>query len=341
MNRRPRVLLEALAVRRQPAGVGRAALELIRALSAQDRGLDFQVAAADPAAFAWLRGQPGWSVVPCPGARGGGVRKAITTHVQLPRLCRRGQVDLLHALQFVVPLRNPCPVVATLYDLAWRALPDVVEAPRRRYYRLVVPAGLRAATAILAVSQATASEVRLYYPDAAPKVTVIPAGTPSWVWEPDPAEAASVKNAAAPPYFLFVGTREPRKNLRGLIAAYVRFLQEAREQKRPAATIPDLVLVGRGRLAARTARCRETWLTSRRNCICGATCRERIATALPRRLGAGFPVVARRIRLADPRGDGPGHAGPDLGAGRDGRGGGRSRVAGRPRGPGESGTRTA
>jgi glycosyltransferase involved in cell wall biosynthesis len=46
------------------------------------------------------------------------------------------------------------------------------------------------------------------------------------------------------PYFLFVGTLEPRKNLEGLLAAYNLFLQDAASAGRPEAQIPNLVLAG-------------------------------------------------------------------------------------------------
>ena len=71
MTRR-RVVLDALLVDRRPAGVARSALELVRALASTDRGLDFTVAAAAPEMFSFLDGVPGWSVVDCRGARGGG-----------------------------------------------------------------------------------------------------------------------------------------------------------------------------------------------------------------------------------------------------------------------------
>ena len=56
MSRRPHVLIEAIAVREAPTGVARGALELLRALAAEDRGCDFTVAATASAPWdrSWM-----------------------------------------------------------------------------------------------------------------------------------------------------------------------------------------------------------------------------------------------------------------------------------------------
>lgn len=240
---RPRVLLDALLVGRRPTGVGRSILELTRALAARDRGLEFLVAATAPEMFDFLAGREGWTVVPCPGARGGTFRKAVFTQTALPRLCRRLEADLLHSLQFVAPLRLPCPSVVTVHDLAWQLFPATVEQPRRSYYRLLVPPTLRRAAAVVTNSEATAADVRRLHPAAASRVAATPFGTPSWVWRREGAGAVPPP-VPGRPRFLFVGTLEPRKNLEGLLAAYEVFLKAARSSGREESACPSLLLVG-------------------------------------------------------------------------------------------------
>ena len=243
MTRR-RVVLDALLVGRNPTGVGRSILELTRALASRDRELDFVVAATEPEMFDHLQRVPHWSVVACPGARGGTFRKALHTQTALPRLCRRLGADLLHSLQFVAPLRLPCPSVVTVHDLGWQLFPATVERPRRAYYRLLIPASLRRAAAVVTNSEATAADVRRLHPVAAPRVVPTPFGTPSWVWRRDGAGTPPGSPANGRPRFLFVGTLEPRKNLEGLLAAYEYFLESARSSGRAASSCPALLLVG-------------------------------------------------------------------------------------------------
>ena len=236
MNR-PLVVLDALLLRPQPTGVGRSIIELTTALAAVDRGLDFAVLCTHPELLSQLADRPHWQLVNCPGARGGTLRKAAWTQIALPKLLRRLGADLLHCLQFVAPLRCPCPSVVTVHDLGYRRYPDTVEEPRRSYYRLLVPTSLRGAAAVVCNSAATAADVRATFPAVASRVTVTPFGVPSWTREftTPPAERAP----DAP--FLFVGTLEPRKNLSGLLLAYRSFVTECDAENRQC---PQLVLVG-------------------------------------------------------------------------------------------------
>ncbi len=243
---RPHVVLDALLVGPEPTGVGRSILELAKAMSRQDRGLDFSVLVTHDEPFFFLKGVANWNLVPVPAAGGGSLRKALYTQLQLPRLCRRLGCDLLHSLQFVTPLRLSCPRVVTVHDLAWKSYAGLLQTSRRHYYDLMVPRSLRAAAAIVTNSESTAGDVRAFLPDIAVKVTTTPFGTPSWVWKMHEENGFPLADhdTRGRPYFLFVGTLEPRKNLERLLAAYEKFLEESLLHGRADAEIPDLLLAG-------------------------------------------------------------------------------------------------
>ena len=167
---RPLVALDALLLRPRPTGVGRSILDLTAALAAEDRGFDVAVLCTHPEMLAHLEDYPGWRLAPCPGARGGTLRKAAWTQARLPGLLRRLGADLLHCLQFVAPLRSPCPLVVTVHDLGYLRFPDTVEQPRRAYYRWLVPRSLGAARAVVCNSAATAADVAARFPDVADRV---------------------------------------------------------------------------------------------------------------------------------------------------------------------------
>ena len=234
---RPLVVLDALLLRPRPTGVGRAILDWTAALAAEDHGLDFAVLCTHPGLLDPLAGRPGWRLVPCPGAAGGTLRKALWTQVALPGLLRRLGADLFHGLQFVAPLRCPCPTVVTVHDLGYLRFPRTIEQPRRSYYRWLVPRSLAAADAIVCNSEATARDVAHWFPATASRVRVTPFGVPGWVQDRPRPTAERAEDAP----FLFVGTLEPRKNLEGLLAAYAEFRRQRQETGRFA---PELVLVG-------------------------------------------------------------------------------------------------
>jgi len=262
MTRRPRVIIEALQVRKNPTGTGRGIMDLCWALAENDRGLDFTVLTTEPGVFRELEDRPGWLVKECPQAKGGALRKAMFTQIRLPGLVRRLEGDLLHSMQFLAPLRCPCPQVATVHDLAWLLFPETIEEPRRSYYRWLVPRSIKQVDAIVVNSRSTAAETAGFFPHAADKIHLTPHGTPRWVLDrvcgKNPTRLSGER-----PFFLFVGTLEPRKNLSRLLDAYESFLTSDAVRRVPAQEVPDLVFVGgrgwrdsrlRGRMADLRAR---------------------------------------------------------------------------------------
>lgn len=278
---RPVVVLEALAVRAMPTGVAGGIVELVRSLAARDRGLDFVLVTGCSGAFAWLEGTPGWRVL-----GGGGDRAAAREWRRLavvPRICGEHRAAVLHALQPVAPPWAPCPVVLTVHDLAWRTMPDVIGQPRRGWLGAVVPPSLARARLLLANSQATADALNRHFPAHAAKVRVVPHGTPSWALD---ASALKRPDPPARPFFLFVGTLEPRKNLPRLLDAYERLLGMTDGQA------PDLVLAGpagwsMGPLRERLARPALQGRVTQRGWLPDAELRRLYATAL----GLVFPSL--------------------------------------------------
>ncbi len=243
MTRRPHVILEALQVRKNPTGTGRGIMDLCGTLAEKDRGLDFTVLTTEREVFQELVGRPNWRVRECQQARGGVLRKAAFTQFRLPGLVRRLKGDLLHSMQFLVPLRCPCRQVATVHDLAWLLFPETIEEPRRSYYRWLAPRSINRVDAIVANSRYTAAETTRFFPQAADKIQVTPHGTPRWVLDRVCGEDRT-RPAGMRSFFLFVGTLEPRKNLSRLMDAYESFLISDPVRKAPPDTVPDLVFVG-------------------------------------------------------------------------------------------------
>lgn len=234
---RPLVVLDALLLRPRPTGVGRAIMDWTAGMAASDRGLDLAVLCTHPEMLSHLAERPGWRLIPCPGARGGTLRKAWWTQVVMPGVLRRLGADLLHSMQFITPLRSPCPAVVTVYDLGYHLFPETVEQPRRGYYQLMVPPSLKRAAAVTCISEATADDVRQAFPGLDARIAVTPLACPRWVQEQPP--APDRRGPDAP--FLFVGTLEPRKNLEGILLAYRTFCSQRDGAGLPA---PRLVMVG-------------------------------------------------------------------------------------------------
>src|SRR6266508_2756724 len=144
-----------------------------------------------------------------PGKAAAFVRDAVWYPLGLPRRARR--LDLLHCPTFRAPPRSPVPLVVTVHDLAVLRFPEAFNRWTRAYSRLAVPRAVRAAAALIAVSEFTKSELVELLAAPEDKIRVIP-NAPGEMFTPS-------GRAAEGEYVLSVGTLEPRKNLARLAEA--------------------------------------------------------------------------------------------------------------------------
>jgi glycosyltransferase involved in cell wall biosynthesis len=148
-----------------------------------------------------------------------------------------GRVDVFHATNFVLPPARRAAGVLTVHDLTYLRFPAMVTAATARYTTLV-PRGLARGATVCTPTRAVAAEVMEAYRVPPERLVVTPLGVrPAWS-EARPPEPAWLDAHTLPPrYLLFVGSREPRKGLEVLLAAYRALLADE-----PGA--PPLVLAG-------------------------------------------------------------------------------------------------
>jgi glycosyltransferase involved in cell wall biosynthesis len=120
-------------------------------------------------------------------------------------------VDVLHCPTFRGPLRARAPVVLTLHDLAILRHPETFPAWHRAYGRVGLRSTVRAADAVIAVSEFTKAEVEELLGVPAQRIRVVPNGVDP-VFAPD-------GTAHEGEYVLAVATLEPRKNLAQAVEA--------------------------------------------------------------------------------------------------------------------------
>lgn len=166
------------------------------------------------------------------------VRIPLTLSYEL----RRRPVDLLH-VQFTAPPFAPCPVVATIHDLAFEHIPETFNRRSWMQLRMTVRRTVRRAAGLIAPSTFTRDDVVRTYGVAADRITVTPeAAAPRFRFVTNEAERARVRDRykIAGDYLLAVGSIQPRKNLVRLIRAYARL-----NAADPSDKLPALVVVGK------------------------------------------------------------------------------------------------
>jgi glycosyltransferase involved in cell wall biosynthesis len=110
--------------------------------------------------------------------------------------------------------------VVTIHDLVWRHAGQTMRPLNRWLDQTLMPHAVRTSDRVVAVSDSTARDIEREMPFAAGRVRAIPLGAAE-LGEPDPRESLAALGLSGP-YFLFVGTLEPRKNLGRLLEAWSR-----------------------------------------------------------------------------------------------------------------------
>jgi len=143
--------------------------------------------------------------------------------LDLPARARRAGCDVIYSPTGLGPLRGRIPSVITVHDLTPLRFPETVDRLSRTYLREMLRLQLRRSAAVCTVSRAIAAEVAQRFPSLdAGRVHVVPDA-------PDPAlmgATPALVEQADRPFFLMVGTIEPRKNHITAIRAFARYVRE-------------------------------------------------------------------------------------------------------------------
>jgi glycosyltransferase involved in cell wall biosynthesis len=173
--------------------------------------------------LAALRGRPGLALelysFGGPGRASSVLRDALWYPFALPRRAR--SLDVLHCTTFRGPLRPRIPTVLTVHDLAILRYPDAFPRWHRLYGRTGLRKALRAADAVVAVSEFTKREIVALAGIPRERIRVVANGVDSVFHPPVGARLASPSSTTArgSSYVLAVATLEPRKNLGRVVEA--------------------------------------------------------------------------------------------------------------------------
>ncbi|MBN1178630.1 MAG: glycosyltransferase family 4 protein [Anaerolineae bacterium] len=155
-----------------------------------------------------------WRVIPFP---------RLWTHVRLSWEMERHPPDVLFVPAHVLPPVRPALSLVTVHDLGYLHFPQAHPFRQRLYLDLSTRWSARAATRVIADSQATRADLIAQYGVPAEKIVVAYPGYDEGLTRvDDPALIVATRARYAIPerYVLYLGTLQPRKNLSRLIDAF-------------------------------------------------------------------------------------------------------------------------
>jgi glycosyltransferase involved in cell wall biosynthesis len=140
-----------------------------------------------------------------------------------PNACRDLKADLAHIPYWAPPLNSPVPFVVTIHDIMPLLLPEYNDSIKLRLYNALVSAASQGASHVIADSESSRQDILKHLRLPQEKVTsILLAASPEYF----PRLGALVDIAARQKYnlpdsyVLYLGGFHPRKNVRGLLAAW-------------------------------------------------------------------------------------------------------------------------
>ncbi len=218
--------VDARLLSRPLTGIGRYTLEMCRALCKHSEISLFLYSPA-PIPVDVLRGLEAARIRV--GSWDNSVLRQIWGISILPNLAKQDSVEIFwgpsHRLPHFLP--STAIKVVTIHDLVWKYAGDTMQPLSRIRERYQMPHAVKMADLVLADSDATKISIIDTFCIDANKLSVVHLGVTDI--NTDPLQNLLEPLGIKQPYFLFVGTLEPRKNLARLLTAFSQLPSHLKE----------------------------------------------------------------------------------------------------------------
>ena len=158
----------------------------------------------------------------------------------IPRALKKHKIDVFFSPDGYLSLFSKVKQIATIHDINFEHYPEDLPLLARRYLKHFFPKFAKKASHIITVSDYSKQDIAKTYAISPEKITAIWNGANHQFRPLSESEIVSTRkeHSGEKPYFLFVGSLHPRKNLKRLIQAYELLLTDSPETKN------DLLIIG-------------------------------------------------------------------------------------------------
>ncbi|MBI3725144.1 glycosyltransferase family 4 protein [bacterium] len=144
--------------------------------------------------------------------------------IRLPGLLEEHQADLYHGTCFAVPIAaSRTRRIATVHDVVFRSHPELVEDRLRAYLDRWTEVSCDLADSVVTVSEFSRREIAAHYGRPPNEIVVVPNAVSEEFFR------IARRPLAGPPYVLYVGALEAKKNIVPLLRGFASFLRQTPE----------------------------------------------------------------------------------------------------------------
>ena len=164
----------------------------------------------------------------------------IWFEITIPYYLKKYEIDAFYSGDTYLSMKTKVPTLLVSHDVAYKHYPKYIKKIHLDYYENNFAKFHKKADHIVAVSEFTRQDIIKIYNLNPAKVSVGHNATPLGFLPKTEEEKTSIKNNLTEgcPYFIYVGSLHPRKNVVNLIRAFDKF-------KKDHQSVHKLVLVGR------------------------------------------------------------------------------------------------
>lgn len=196
-------------------GVNQYAFDLLTALSRLKTKHKFLIFLKNPPLSDMPESRPGWEyrIIPFP---------RLWTQTRLPAdlYFHRPRPDIFFSPSHYAPRFSPVPTVVAIMDLGFLVSPDQFTSRDFNQLKNWTAYSVRQAAKIIAISEFTRRDVINTYGKSPSDVVVTYPGYDRKLFRPTPGGRVLSRYGISRPYFLFLSSLKPSKNVEGLIRAF-------------------------------------------------------------------------------------------------------------------------
>ncbi len=222
-----RILIDTTQIPLQRAGVGIYAENLIRELIPRIGSADvlfLLIQSDDERIASQANGHPNVPKIIIPAALfRSRLLLLIFEQLVLPLILMSRSIDVIHSLHYTMPMISTSSRIITIHDMTFVLWPKAHTLLRRLFFNFFTKLAVRHGEGILYVSESTRQDTVRLLGGTGNYTRVVPLGVePCFFTSPKVEHTGETicRMAIREPYFLFLGTIEPRKNLNRLIRAF-------------------------------------------------------------------------------------------------------------------------